>query len=108
MINFKLAYCKSYEDVWPTDKDTKGSEVVRFGPKCPFEFKKLVTVLYFLIILRIFYREGGSYTIDQHALEVLVYARYLRFLSVTWQRSICRRVEDYGTTSKFASIEFGM
>ena len=71
-------------------------------------FQILVTVLYFLIILLIFHREGGSYTIDQHALEVLIYARYLRFLPVTWQRSICRRVEVYGTTSKFASIEFGM
>ena len=59
---------------------------------------------YFMIFLW----EGGSYTIDQHTLEVLIYARYLRFLPVTWQRSICRRVEVYGTISKFSSIEFGM
>ena len=54
-----------------------------------------------------FHRQGGSYTINQHALEVPVYARYIRFLPVTWQRSICLRVEVYGTTSEFAYIELG-
>ena len=37
VIDFKLAYSKSYEDVWPTYKDSNGSEVVRFGPKYPFK-----------------------------------------------------------------------
>ena len=37
VIDFKLAYSKSYEDVWPTYKDSNGSEVVRFEPKCPFK-----------------------------------------------------------------------
>ena len=49
--------------------------------------------------------EGGSYTIDQHVLKVMVYARYIRFLQVTWERSICLRVEVYVTISEFASIK---
>ena len=34
VIDFKLAYSKSYEKVWPTYKDANDSEVVRFAPKC--------------------------------------------------------------------------
>ena len=30
VIDFKLAYSKSYEDGWPTYKDANGSEAVRF------------------------------------------------------------------------------
>ncbi|CAH3152038.1 unnamed protein product, partial [Pocillopora meandrina] len=43
----------------------------------------------------IFHMEGGSYTIDQHVLKVMIYTRYIRFLPVTWERSICLRVEVY-------------
>ena len=39
VIDFKLAYSKSYEDGWPTYKEANGSEAVRFGPKCPFKHK---------------------------------------------------------------------
>ncbi|PFX13502.1 EGF-like repeat and discoidin I-like domain-containing protein 3, partial [Stylophora pistillata] len=73
VIDFKLAHSKSYEDGWPTYRDANGSEVT-------------------------FHREGGSHAISQHPLEVPVYARYIRFLPVTWERSICLRVEIYGTT----------
>ena len=37
VIDFKLAYSKSYEDGWSTYKKANGSEAVRFGPKCPFK-----------------------------------------------------------------------
>ena len=49
-----------------------------------------------------FRRQGGSNIINQHPLEVPVYARYVRFLPVTWKGQICLRVEVYGSVGKFA------
>ncbi|XP_022798738.1 uncharacterized protein LOC111336838 [Stylophora pistillata] len=71
VIDFKLEFSKSYESNWPAYKDAHGSELI-------------------------FHREGGSHTINQHPLDVPVYARYIRFLPVTWKRRICLRVEVYG------------
>ncbi|RMX47725.1 hypothetical protein pdam_00012332, partial [Pocillopora damicornis] len=72
VIEFKLALSKSYGEVWPTYKDANDLEVK-------------------------FRREGGSNTINQHPLGVPVYARYIRFLPVTWKALICLRVEVYGS-----------